>query len=113
GAPQLNRMRDLISKGLVKALPTSRTAAGHTVYRIALTAKGEGAVKRHEAAAAKLAAAGEVTTAAPKAKAKAKAKAKVTVAPATAPAPAVTPAPANEAPPVTNDAAVPPPPPVA
>ena len=41
GAPQLNKMRETCTKGLAKRLPASATAEGHTVYKLALTAKGE------------------------------------------------------------------------
>jgi hypothetical protein len=46
GAPQLNKMRDTCSKGLAKRLPASATPEGHTVYRLALTGKGEQKVKK-------------------------------------------------------------------
>lgn len=52
GAPQLNKMRDFISKGLVKRVPISNSAEGHTVYKLTLTAKGEAKVKAAEAAPA-------------------------------------------------------------
>lgn len=45
GAPQLNKMRDTVAKGLAKRVPISNDAAGHTVYKLALTAKGETKVK--------------------------------------------------------------------
>lgn len=45
GAPQLNKMRDTVAKGLAKRVPISATAEGHTVYKLALTSKGEGKVK--------------------------------------------------------------------
>ena len=46
GAPQLNKMRDFIAKGLLKQVPISKTAAGHTVYKLALTAKGTAKVNK-------------------------------------------------------------------
>jgi len=45
GAPQLNKMRDLCHKGYVKRVPAAIDEAGHTVYKLALTAKGEAKVK--------------------------------------------------------------------
>lgn len=69
GAPQLNKMRGLISDGVLKreAVPP-QAETGHTVYKLTLTAKGAAKVK---AAAAKPAAdtkpakAAKVTKAAP------------------------------------------------
>ena len=40
GAPQLNKMRDFVAKGLAKRVPISNDAAGHTVYKLALTPRG-------------------------------------------------------------------------
>ena len=46
GAPQLNKMRALRDGDkVIKQLPANKTAEGHTVYRIELTAKGENKVK--------------------------------------------------------------------
>ena len=39
GAPQLNKMRDLITDAFVKRMPVPKTAEGHTVYKLELTAK--------------------------------------------------------------------------
>src|SRR5690348_1544977 len=72
GAPQLNKMRDTVAKGLAKRLPAPMTAEGHTVYRLALTAKGT----------AKVAKANEPAQADKPAKAKAVKPAKVKVQPA-------------------------------
>ena len=52
GAPQLNRMRGLISDGLVKRLPTPADGKGHTVYRLELTTKGQNRIKGAAAAEA-------------------------------------------------------------
>jgi hypothetical protein len=41
GNPQLNRMRGLIADKLVKREPVPMTGAGHTVYKLTLTPKGE------------------------------------------------------------------------
>ena len=58
GAPQLNRMRGLISDGLVKRVPhTARN--GHTVYKLELTPKGAKRVTVTEARVATAAAAGD------------------------------------------------------
>lgn len=46
GAPQLNKMRETCTKGLAKRMPASATTEGHTVYKLALTAKGETKVKK-------------------------------------------------------------------
>jgi hypothetical protein len=70
GAPQLNKMRALRDGDkTIKQLPADKTAEGHTVYRIELTAKGENKVK---AVAAKLAADAEAKPVKAKAKRKAK-----------------------------------------
>lgn len=54
GAPQNNHRRGLITEGLFKRdMTVPNTEQGHTVYKITLTAKGEAAIKRREAAAAK------------------------------------------------------------
>ena len=45
GAPQLNKMRGFISDGLLKREATPKTDAGHTVYKMTLTAKGSAKVK--------------------------------------------------------------------
>lgn len=45
GAPQLNKMRDFVAKGLAKRVATNPDGNGHTVYRLALTPKGEAKVK--------------------------------------------------------------------
>lgn len=46
GAPQLNKMRDLCTKGYAKRVPAAATAEGHTVYRLELTKKGEAKVAK-------------------------------------------------------------------
>lgn len=63
GAPQLNKMRGFITDALLKRLPAPADAAGHTVYRLELTAKGKQRISATEARAAKLAAAGEAKAA--------------------------------------------------
>ena len=79
GAPQLNKMRDFVAKGLAKRVPISNSVEGHTVYKLELTAKG---LKRIETVKALAVKAAEGEPAKP-AKAKRKAKAtKVTEAPA-------------------------------
>jgi hypothetical protein len=60
GAPQLNKMRGFITDALLKRLPVSPSAEGHTVYKLELTAKGKQRVERTEKAAAAKAADGEV-----------------------------------------------------
>ena len=45
GAPQLNKMRGFVADGLAKWVPTPPAANGHKVYRLELTAKGNGRVK--------------------------------------------------------------------
>ena len=52
GAPQLNKMRDFVAKGLVKRVPISNDAAGHTVYKLALTPRGTAKVAKVAAAPA-------------------------------------------------------------
>ena len=46
GAPQLNKMRDFVSKGLAKRVPISNDAAGHTVYKLTLTPRGTAKVAK-------------------------------------------------------------------
>ena len=50
GAPQLNKMRETCTRGLAKRLPAPATETGHTVYKLALTAKGETKVAKANAA---------------------------------------------------------------
>lgn len=95
GAPQLNRMRGLVADGLVKRVPMS-AAAGHTVYRIEITAKGLAKVTKASAVVASDTANGEAK---PVTKVKAKRKPKA-AKPASEPAP-VTDAPAVEGQPDT------------
>lgn len=52
GAPQLNKMRDLCTKGYAKRVAAPATAEGHTVYRLELTKKGEAKVAKAETEAA-------------------------------------------------------------
>jgi hypothetical protein len=74
GAPQLNKMRGLITDALLKREPVANTEAGHTVYKCVVTPKGLQRIKRTEAAAAKAEAAGAAVaddvTSKPKGKAK-------------------------------------------
>jgi hypothetical protein len=46
GAPQLNRMRGLISEGLFKRHAVAADPQGHTVYKNTVTPKGEAEIKR-------------------------------------------------------------------
>ena len=69
GAPQLNKMRELVTRKLVKRdMNAGANEAGHTVYKIALTAAGEAKVKKAGEA--------EANTEAPAKPAKGKRKAK-------------------------------------
>ena len=71
GAPQLNRMRGLISDGHVKREAVPPNELGHAVYKITLTPKGAKRVKGQAAATDKAADDGAVTdkpVKAPKAK---------------------------------------------
>lgn len=70
GAPQLNKMRDMQAKGYVKRVPHALDDAGHTVYRLELTKRGEAKV----ANAAKVAAEKPAAEAKPAKAKKAKAK---------------------------------------
>lgn len=84
GAPQLNKMRGFIEDALLKRLPAPKTAAGHTVYKLELTAKGKLKVERTAKADAAKAEQGKGVEADKPAKAKGaakKAKAKVTPTP--------------------------------
>jgi hypothetical protein len=65
-----NKRRDLITGGYVKRVPMQASDEGHQVYRITLTARGEGRVKTVLAGDADKASTGD----APKAKAGKKAK---------------------------------------
>lgn len=61
GAPQLNRMRGLIADAYVRRdMHVSKTAEGHTVYKLELTAKGKAKVERTAKAQAAAEAAGKV-----------------------------------------------------
>lgn len=92
GAPQLNKMRGFITDALLKRLPVSPSAEGHTVYKLELTAKGNQRIARADKVAADKAAAGEtkadkpVAKAAGKAKGAAKVKAKAKAKPVETPA---------------------------
>lgn len=55
GAPQLNKMRGFITDGLLKREPVSPDAKGHTVYKLAVTAKGTKRIEATDKAAAALA----------------------------------------------------------
>lgn len=51
GAAQLNKMRELVTRKLVKRdMNAGQNEAGHTVYKISLTAAGEAKVKKAETA---------------------------------------------------------------
>lgn len=71
GAPQLNKMRGLITDAFLKRLPDAGSRNGHLVYKLQLTPKG---LKRIESAAAKAAALEAAGKGDGEAKAKAKAK---------------------------------------
>lgn len=49
GAQQLNKMRGFITDGLVKREAVPPSAAGHTVYKLTLTAKGTAKVAKADA----------------------------------------------------------------
>src|ERR1700744_397429 len=70
GAPQLNKMRDLVADALVKRdMSVGKTAEGHQIYKLTLTPKGNQRIERADKAAAALEAAGKGdAVAAPKAK---------------------------------------------
>lgn len=91
GAPQLNKMRDTVHKGLAKWAALPMTEAGHKVYHLELTAKGNSKVAKAEA---------------PKAEAPAKAKrvSKPKAKPAPVSEPQVNAAPVSEAPAVQPQA---------
>jgi hypothetical protein len=72
GAPQNNKRAGFITDGLLKRIPTSPSAEGHTVYKCELTPKG---LKRIETRV-KAGAEAEAETVVEPVKAKAKAKAK-------------------------------------
>ena len=63
GAPQLNRMRGLISGGLFKRSVVAANEQGHTVYKCIVTPKGDAEIKR----IAKVMANANATTEVPKA----------------------------------------------
>lgn len=67
GAPQNNHRRDVLASGYFKREAVPATEAGHTVYKVTLTAKGEAAIKRRTEQAA----AGALTDKPAKAKRKA------------------------------------------
>lgn len=88
GAPQLNKMRDLITDALVKRVAVPKTPEGHTVYKLELTAKGKARIERSVKAEVKAEEAGKATGDKPAAKAKGTRKPKVDkVTPATVDAP--------------------------
>ena len=66
GAPQLNRMRGLIAAGDFKRQMVAPNDAGHTVYKVTLTPKGEARIKRASEAADKAALSGDAPKAKPK-----------------------------------------------
>lgn len=52
GAPQLNKMRDLVARKLVtRDMNVAPSDAGHTVYKISLAAKGKTAIEKAATAA--------------------------------------------------------------
>ena len=53
GAPQLNKMRGFITDAFLKRLPAPAGENGHTVYKLAVTAKGTQRIERTIKAAAK------------------------------------------------------------
>ena len=53
GAPQLNKMRGFITDALLKRLPATPGDNGHTVYKLAVTPKGNQRIERAVKAAAK------------------------------------------------------------
>ncbi len=63
--PQNNHRRGLIEAALLKRVNMPKTSAGHTVYKVEVTAKGKQRIERQVANAAKLAAEG-ATVKAPK-----------------------------------------------
>jgi len=77
GNPQLNKMRGLITDAFLKRdMSAPPNDAGHTVYKLVVTKKGEARIERAAKAAAALEAAGEAAPAEKPAKVKAKAKGK-------------------------------------
>jgi len=76
GNPQLNRMRGLIADKLVKREPVPMTGAGHTVYKLVLTPKGEQRISKARERIAAAEAEANVTAPAKPAKAVKKAAAK-------------------------------------
>lgn len=75
GGPQLNKMRGAIKSGWLKREAAPANDAGHTVYKLTLTTKGQAKVTK----AAETAKADAANTGTPKVKAKGKRKAKVKV----------------------------------
>jgi hypothetical protein len=96
GAPQLNKMRGYITDALLRREMVPPASNGHTVYKLALTAKGKQRIERSIKAAEKAAAQGEADEKPAKGPAKARGERKPRqpkVAPVTEP---VTTEPANE-----------------
>lgn len=58
GAPQLNKMRGFITDAMLKREPVAPSAEGHTVYKLAVTKKGDSRIERTAKAAADKTAAG-------------------------------------------------------
>ncbi len=79
GAPQNNKRRDLIAKGLLKRLPMATGDNGHSVYRVEVTAKGTARIAAYDKAAVDAAVQGSAKPVKAKAKRKAKAAPVVTV----------------------------------
>lgn len=102
GAPQLNKMRGFITDGQLKREAVPPSADGHTVYKLAVTAKGKQRIERTEKALAK--AESEAAAKPVKAKAKATDKAKGAAKTARKAKPVETATATSEAAPVTDTA---------
>jgi hypothetical protein len=72
GAPQLNKMRGLITDSYLKRVPVSPSPEGHTVYKLNVTPKGLQRIDRTVKAAVKADEAGKAEVEKPKAKKAAK-----------------------------------------
>lgn len=97
GGPQHNFRRGLVTDGHLKPVATPKNAAGHTVYRVELTAKGKAYIAKADKADAEKAAKADKPATAKPAKPRAAKPAKadaVTVTPA--PAPVTAPADAGQ-----------------
>lgn len=74
GAPQLNKMRGFITDALLKRVAVPKTAEGHTVYKLELTAKGKQRIERSAKAEVKADEAGAAVAGDKPAKAKGEGK---------------------------------------